>query len=230
MRSRFGIDFRSELPFGGRPSVAWALQALAGFGEPIVVGGPAGLSSRQVEGGNHFVDSVRRGLEAVQTEKFLLATADLPFLEAESVEDFVARSPEVADIAYPIIPIAACERAFPGIPRTTLGLREGRFTSGNLGLIRRSAMLSAVTVLERAYDARKSPLKLAQIVGWGTLGRVILGKIAPKTLPIAALEASVGRFLGVSISAVITEHADIAADIDSLEQYDQAVALWKRGE
>lgn len=219
LREATGVEFRASLPVDGRPMVELVLGAVRHLGAPILVGGPEGLTKRHVPAGRSFVESLRAGLDAVETETFLLVTGDLPFLTRDAVDDFLNRADPSAMISYPIVPIAEAERAFPGVKRTAIKLREGRFTGGNLGLIRTDAMRSAMPTIEKAYAARKQPLRLAAIVGFGTLLRVALGQVIPVTLPLATLERAVGRFLGGPVRAIVTPYAEIGADVDDLEQY-----------
>ena len=79
--------------------------------------------------------------------------------------------------------------------------------------------------MQQGYDARKSPLKLATIVGLGTLFRLILGKVLPATLPIPALEKAVGKVLQGPVKAIITPYAEIGTDIDSPEQFAELEKL-----
>jgi hypothetical protein len=199
--------------------VELVVAAVMHLGEPILVGGPEAISNRRVEAGKSFIESLARGLDEVKTESFLLVTADLPFLTPSGVDDFIARCDRQAMLNYPIIDIADAENQFPGMKRTTLKLRDGRFTGGNIALIQTDTMRNALPIMNHAYEARKKPLRLAGIVGPGTLLRVVLGKVAPQTLTIGALEGAVARFLGGSVRAVKTPFAEIGADIDNLEQW-----------
>ncbi|MGI8923224.1 MAG: NTP transferase domain-containing protein [Fimbriimonadales bacterium] len=230
LREATGCNLRAELPVRCKPTaqhVADELRQAGGDGQTIVVG-------YEVEGcltapaGNGFIGSLGNGLDRVASETFLLAAADLPFLTASSVAAFLAKcDPEMA-LNYPVIPVEACERAFPGMRRTSIKLREGRFTGGNIALANTDLMKRIFPVLEKAHANRKLPLKLALQVGLGALLRVVVGQIVPGTLPLAILEKRVGSFLGAPVRAVITEHADIGADVDNLDQYQQAVRILGR--
>jgi hypothetical protein len=124
----------------------------------------------------------------------------MPDVTTEDLTDVVARTPIDAEIAYPIIPLAACEAKYPGVARTSLRLREGTFTGGNVAVMHTESMRRSMAQMELAYVARKSPVKLAAILGFGTLLRVILGRAAPQTLPI-------------------THAAALGTDMDKPEQY-----------
>ena len=220
LRAASGAEFRADIEVCGRTLARTVLEAAGPLGEPILVGGPAGLTKRQTAAGDDFCGSLRNGLEQVATEKFLLITVDLPCLTTQALQDFLDRCDGQAGLNYPIVRADECERRFPGMKRTTLKLREGEFTGGNVALMQTEAMRRALPVMERAYSLRKSPLRLARELGLGVLGRVVLGQIWPQTLPVARLEKAVGRFLGVGVHGVVSGYAELGADLDSAEQYE----------
>ncbi|MBX7131781.1 MAG: NTP transferase domain-containing protein [Fimbriimonadaceae bacterium] len=224
-----GTEHRAMLPVGGRPMVEIVLAAVAHLGDPVVVGGPEGLAKRQVEGGRSFIESLGRGLGEVQTENFLLVTADLPFLTREGVDDFIARSDPSLLLNYPIVDVKVAEAAYPGMKRTAIKLREGRFTGGNVALMKTAAMRKALPIMEQAYAVRKKPFKLASMIGVRTLFRVVAGQVLPRTLTISVLEKAIAKFLGGPVRAVVTPFPEIGADIDTLEQWRAVSGASTRG-
>lgn len=214
-----GVAHRALLPFRGRPMVEIVAEAVSSVGRVVVVGETGGVQAEVVPSGDTFVESLRNGLGAVRDSNFLLTTADLPFLTRGAVEDFVARSSASIALNYPIILAEDCAARFPGMKRTTLRLREGVFTGGNLSLARTSAMRDLLPRLERAYELRKKPVALGRLVGLPTLMRLLVGLAVPKALTIAGLEKSVSRAIGSEVRAVRTPYAEIGADIDDLTQY-----------
>lgn len=191
----------------------------------VVVVGYRAARAEFVEGGNSFVESLRNGLAAVDSDQFLLSAADLPFLTENSLGDFLEKCERGAAINYPIVPVRICEERFPGMKRTSIKIREGRFTGGNVALANTELMRSIFPVLEQAYENRKKPLKLARQIGIWTLVRVAMGQAVAISLPLSALERQIGQFLGAPVRAIITENAEIGADVDDLAQYRQAVKL-----
>jgi len=214
-----GVEFRAGLPVRGRPMVAWVIEAVSHLGKVIVVGAPPGLSPHQLEAGATFIESLGRGIQAVTSDSFLLVTGDLPFLTRAAVDDFILRCDPAAMLSFPVIDVRESERAFPGMKRTSVKTREGRFTGGNIALIQTEQMRAALPVMERAYANRKKPLRLAAIVGIGTLFGVAIGQVVPRLLTLARLERAVGRCLGYPVRAIPTPFPEIGADIDNLEQY-----------
>ena len=122
-------------------------------------------------------------------------------------------------------------REFGPMKRTTLKLREGEFTGGNIMLIRAGAIAGNPGPIRAAYDRRKSPIALGSLLGWGLLAKIIASQIAfPKMLTIPLLEQAVGRVLGgsgpgakpVDARAIITPHASLGTDIDSPDDVAEA--------
>ena len=74
--------------------------------------------------------------------------------------------------------------------RTTLNVREGTFTGGNLMLLNGRVVLDHRETVMQAYAARKKPLQLGGMLGWGLLARIALAQaFSPGLLPISLLEA-----------------------------------------
>jgi hypothetical protein len=225
MREETGCEYRADLPFRRRTMLAWVLSAMPKGPEPIIVGGNPDAFGRRIAAGSNFVESLSRGLAEVREDRFLLATADLPFLSSESVEDFLSRCDPTALFNYPIVPEEACVRRYGDLTRTTLKLREGRFTGGNIALVHTELMRRSLPIIERAYRLRKSPLRLAGMVGAGTLLRVVIGQVFPWALPVATLEQAVGKVLGGPVRAIISEYGEIGVDIDNVSQYRRLMEI-----
>lgn len=217
-RAESGLQWRWQLPVHGHTLFEQVYEAVRHLGDVIAVGGPD--SVRATEPGKTFLKSLSRGMAQVKSEHMLLVTADVPDLNRDAVDRFVAAASPTSDLNYPIVPMSVCDATYPGLKRTALPLREGRFTGGNAAFVKSEAFRAALPTLEKAYALRKSPVRLAGMVGYGTLGRVVLSRIIPATLSVRELERRVGEFLGLSIRAVICHDASIGTDIDSKVQYD----------
>jgi CTP:molybdopterin cytidylyltransferase MocA len=231
-RAATGVENRALAPLAGRPMVAWVLEALAAATaiERIVLVGAEGLKEapgarQQLRGGGDLVETIERGVGACPGAGYvLLATADIPALTAEAIDAFVRAGLELAaDFIYPIIPRAANEASFPGMRRTYLRLTEGVFTGGNLFLIRPDVLLRQRELIRRAYAARKRPFRLAMMVGWLTLWRLWRGRLS-----LADAEAAISRLLGCRARAVITDHAELGADVDHVADLAAMAAYLER--
>lgn len=195
------------------------LDAVRPLGPVTCIGGPARPGVTIHPGGRSMLDSLRAALETNPSDPFLVTTCDIPDLTADDIQNWLNACPTDADLCYPIIPMALCERDYPGMKRTTLAVQGGPYTGGNLMRLRPDALRAALPVMERAYAARKSPLKLGAIVGLRTLGLVIGTKLLPGRVSVPSLEREVGRFLGISIRGVVCQSSAIGTDLDALDQY-----------
>lgn len=232
MQAATGVENRALVRLGEKTMLGYVIQALQGascLGRIFVVGDvPESEAYQRLAPGNTLVDNLFTGLRANTGEQpVLVVTSDIPFLTPHSVEDFVARAMATgAAFCYPIIPIAACQARFPQMRRTTLKVREGQFTGGNLMLLHpRSVEEHRETILS-AYAARKRPLQLGRMLGWGLLARVALAQmLTPRLISVSALETGVSRLLGCRAAAVVTEFAEIGTDVDKPEDVAAARSL-----
>jgi GTP:adenosylcobinamide-phosphate guanylyltransferase len=227
LRIATGCTLRAELPFDGKPMAAHVAEVVKRAAEPLntIVVGYELKGFPYAKAGASFVDSLRNGLDQVYSENFILAAADLPFLEEESIQEImVAANLEMA-LNYPIVRAEACAERFPNMKRTTLRIREGNFTGGNIAVANKKWLETIFPVLENAYASRKKPLRLAKQVGMKTLLRVLWGRLVPSSLSLAALEDASSKFLRAPVRAIVTNRADVGADVDSLEQYQTALDM-----
>lgn len=227
MRSAYGVEYRCELPWQGGTILDHVAEVASVIGDVTVVGGPERL--RTVEGGSDFVGSLEAGLGATKNTEVILVTADLPFLQAESLQTFVAQSDPDADLNFSVVPVEVCQKQFPQLKRTAIVTREGRLTGGNVCGCRREVLLGNMPLLARTYAKRKSPLALAGLVGPSFIVRFLLGQLMPGLVSLAYLERRVSQVLGFRASAVVCPFADIGTDIDNITQYKAVEKLQNDG-
>jgi GTP:adenosylcobinamide-phosphate guanylyltransferase len=216
-----GVTNRALIPINGRPMVSYVVDALRGAKsvERIVLVGdlPDSLDYARVGDQGGFVENLFAGLEACRGAEYaLVATADIPFVTSESVDDFVRNGRDLcADVVYPVVRVEECYRRFPGVKRTAASLRDGKLTGGNMVLMRPEFMLAQRDRIADAYGARKSPIRLALMLGIGTTLRAVVALTAvPSLLSVGHLEAAVGRLLGGTARAYVSSYSEIATDID----------------
>ncbi|MDQ2986418.1 MAG: nucleotidyltransferase family protein [Armatimonadota bacterium] len=227
LRKATGCTLRAELPFAGEPMAAKVAKTVKEAIEPLntIVVGYELKGFPYAKAGATFVDSLRNGLDQVYSENFLLVAADLPFLEADSVREIVVSANLEMALNYPIVRSEACAERFPAMKRTTLRIREGKFTGGNIAVANKKWLQTIFPVLDEAYANRKKPLALASQIGIGTVIKVLWGRLFPSSLSLSTLEDAASKFLRAPVRAIATNRADIGADVDSLEQYQIALEL-----
>lgn len=236
MEAATGVSNRALVELGGRTMLSYVVDALAGargIDRLFVVGDvPADSRYERVHGGKTLMDNLLAGLHAAspngEADRVLVSTSDTPFLTPESIDFFLRESLTTgANLCYPIIPISVCQERFPEMKRTTLKLRDGAFTGGNMMVLDSRFILSNQDTILRAYAARKSVSQIGRLLGWGLLARILAAQLlSPSLLTLASLEAGVSRLIGAGCHAraVVTPYAEIGTDVDKPED----IAIAKR--
>ena len=225
MRAATGVENRALMPLGDGTMLDYvtaALRRAASVRDIYVVGEvPTGTGYHTVSGGATLLDNLMAGLREAGSgaggEQVLISTSDIPFLTPEAVEDFlVSATQSGADICCSYVPVEMCYARFPDMKRTAVKMREGQMTLGNLMLINPQFLIANQVLIARAYDARKSPIQVARMLGAGLLIRLLLAQLlTPSLLTIGALENGVGRLLGGARAAGIrSEYPEIGTDVD----------------
>lgn len=210
------VSHEALIPIQGRAMVDYVLDALAKSPsiDSIRIVGPTvrreGLTV--VVPGPSLFDNIERGLKDLPPDDpVVVATADIPLLTSAIVETFLeeaARLGEV-DMIYPVIPQSSILGTWPGVQRTYFRFAEGVFTGGNLFLVRPRVASVLRTRAERLLQHRKSPLKLARDIGYGTLVKFLVGRLS-----IPEVEERAGELLGLTGRALIFLHPEVGVDVD----------------
>lgn len=227
-----GTPHRSLAQALGKPLITHVTDALLSSGttvESIVVVGAAPLNSPffNIMDQGDFVSNLFAGLNRHQEAEFvLIVTADLPYITGEAVLTFTNEALELARmesacLVWPVVNAVDCYSRFPGIRRTTLRLQEGEVTGGNIALVSPQAILAQRETISIAFSARKSPIKLAQMLGFSTILRLFLSQnVSPQLLSIAWLERRVSFLLGTEARALVTSLPELATDIDRPSDFE----------
>jgi GTP:adenosylcobinamide-phosphate guanylyltransferase len=215
------------LEMGGRRMLDFVLDALRGagrVGRVLAVATPdvrphLPVDVAYLEAGGEVIDNVVRGVTAFGGDRpVLIATSDIPFITPAIVDDFVGQCLATpADLYYPAIPRVDAEARFPGVERTYAKLRDGTFTGGNMFVVTPRLVRESAGRVRAFVDARKSPAKMASMIGPGFVIGLLMG-----TLSIAQLEAKVGAMFGARGKVIITRHAEIGVDVDKLSDLELA--------
>lgn len=167
-----------------------------------------------IKPGDSFVESLKAGFDAarkIKAENIMVITADLPYVRKETIDSFIASCPD-ADLVYPIISQEISEKQFPNQKRTYAKLVDGRFTGGNGVLLKAAIIPRLLPFADKAYRARKSPLRLAMLLGFITVIKLFIGRAR-----IAELEQKVSSLLGAKVKTLECSDASLGTDLDRLE-------------
>jgi hypothetical protein len=168
--------------------------------------------------------SALNGINALPLSEFILqGTADLPFLKASSLKGFIDQcEKDLHDFHIPVISKDEYDKHYPQFARTYGKLKEGQLTGGNFFIYRREAFLKNVERVQQLIKNRKSPLKLASMLGIGLLVKFVTG-----TLDLPYAEKRFGKiFNNISVKAEMIPFADIFVDIDKAHEIPLIKAAW----
>jgi molybdopterin-guanine dinucleotide biosynthesis protein A len=230
---------KALLEVAGRPMVAHVVEALERSPRvaDITV---AGIERSSLDLGSHLhylpnrptllqngLDGLRALLQRrPRTTHVLVTGSDTPLLTDAAVTWFIdGCGRRSADLYVALAERWRVEALFPSSRRTYMPTRVGPLCSADLFLVRPDVMLRHEALLQRLLSRRKSSLGLVRAVGWGWLLRLVLGRLHPDDLRLAAM-----RLAGVQMRPVLLPFAGAAMDVDKPFQMEMVRAfLEQRG-
>lgn len=215
------VSVKGLVPVAGKPMVEWVVDALreADSIAEVAVVIPADADTAPwahkvdhlVVSQGRFVDNVLAGVDAFDSDRrVLVATGDLPALTAQAVDDFVTQSlSREAEVSYPLVRKSDMEHQFPGSARTFVRISGGPVTGGNMMLLTREIVHRNRDIGQRLFETRKSPVKMAKVIGVPFILKLVAGKLDP-----VDVEKKLAQLLGGTCAAIYTVYASIGADVD----------------
>lgn len=170
-----------------------------------------------VEGTDSIVSNILLTLEHFPEEKeILIATSDIPMITRDAIEDFITRCRlKNVDLCYSIVDKKVNDRKYPGVRRTYARLWEGQFTGGNVFYFNPAVKDKCKDFVEKMLEYRKSPAKMAGVLGFWFLIRLALG-----ILTINAIQRKCEVLLGIKGAAIISPYPEIGNDVDRLSDLE----------
>lgn len=207
-----------------------AIEAARGAGaRRIVVIGGAEVRAHCEERVDAVVDesvdgaeNVRRAIASCADEPLLLSSSDMPFVTPEALADFVTRA-RWFDLALPLAEGVEYERTYPNAPPHVTALGADRVANGNLVYFGPGVAARAIVQAQRFFDARKSLVRMAAL-----LGPTLLLRFLTRTLRIAHVEARGRQVLGLDVRAIRAASPSLCFDVDSIDDYRYAVGYAAR--
>lgn len=164
-------------------------------------------------------ENLRRALHAWDDDAPLLyLTSDLPFITGNALRAFIEASP-ANTIALPLTEWDEFTRRFPDAPPFGITLAGEKVVNGGAFVLPAGSCGTVEAFATRFFEARKSPLRMAKLTGVSLLLKFLL-----RRLSVGALEAQAGRLLGIPAKAVRNSPAELAYDVDVLEEYTYAIS------
>jgi GTP:adenosylcobinamide-phosphate guanylyltransferase len=167
-----------------------------------------------------LLENLKAALKSLHTDKVLIITSDLPLITTEDLKQFVTTAYlKEAEIVYSICDKQTCELIAPGVKRTCVTLSDGTFTGGNVFMVNdRKALNEHFELVEKVYDMRKSPLKLASLLGAKVIFSLLFSRIFGKcSLSAKDLAKIASKSFGFPVEAQFAM-GSLGCDIDDYGQ------------
>jgi len=223
-------DSKALIDVAGKPMVQWVLDALGNAKQVdnvIIIGlspksgitckRPIYYISNQGRMLANIVAGVDKALELNKRNKYVLVvSSDIPTLKSEMVDWLVKTCMETKDdLYYGVCPKDVMEARFPGSKRTYTHLKDMDVCGADINLTHVRMATEHLDMWESLIGSRKSPLKQAGIIGFGTLFALFTRRL---TLEDAVKR--VGDRIGIKGRAIVWPYAEPCMDIDKPSQLE----------
>jgi GTP:adenosylcobinamide-phosphate guanylyltransferase len=223
-------DSKALIDVAGKPMIQWVLDALGNakkVDNVIIIGlspksgvtckKPIYYVSNQGRMLANIVAGVDKALEINKKNKYVLVvSSDIPTLKSEMVDWLIDTCMETKDdLYYGVCPKDVMEARFPGSKRTYTHLKDMDVCGADMNLTHVRMTTEHLDMWESLIGSRKSPLKQAGIIGFGTLFALFTRRLT--------LEDAVKRVcdrIGIKGRAIVWPYAEPCMDIDKPSQLE----------
>ena len=221
-----GQSVKALAPCRGVTLLELAIRAArdAGANDVAVVGGEEvrraiGADTRVIGEDASGSENLRRALHAWDDDAPLIyLTSDMPFITGKTLRAFIEASPN-GTFALPLTEWDEFTRRFPEAPPFGITLAGEKVVNGGAFILPAGSCRTIETFATRFFNARKSPLRMAQLTGVPLLLKFLFRKLS-----VGALETHAERLLGIPARAVRNSPPELAYDVDVLEEYTYAIS------
>src|ERR1044072_920843 len=221
-------DSKALIDVAGKPMIQWVLDALGNakkVDNVIIIGlspktgvtckKPIYYVSNQGRMLANIVAGVDKVLELNKKSKYVLVvSSDIPTLKSEMVDWLIDTCMETKDdLYYGVCPKDVMEARFPGSKRTYTHLKDMDVCGADMNVTHVRLATEHLDMWESLIGSRKSPLKQASIIGFGTLFALFTRRLT--------LEDAVQRVcdrIGIRGRAIVWSHAEPCMDVDKPNQ------------
>lgn len=232
-----GVKSKTLIKFGDKTILRTTIEALRGapeVGRIVVVGTPevvahedakladavlpeAGSSPKNIWAATQHLQGLN-----FPPDRVLIVTSDMPYLQSSSISRFFGLCDHSVDFNVSLVAKDDYEEEFPGATATFVRLLDGHWTTGGVFLITTRGLKVALDHIESVFARRKSKLGMARL-----LGLKFVWDYANKKLTVSDVERKVMGILNVRGRAVPGSPAELAYDIDYIDDYQYVVSSRK---
>ncbi len=214
---------KALIPVSGTPCVEHVLEALRATPDVarIALAGPAAvfdhpaarLAEVHLPGESSIVDKLFAAAAAFEDDhKLLMVPCDIPLVSPAALSDVIRRCPADCAFFHPVVEKSAAVGAFPEHKWLFIKLREAVVVTTNIIILDPKWLLERPDLARTLEALRQHPTRMALRWGLGFLLRYKLG-----LLDLGYCERLFSRVLDAPCRGVITDHVDLAMDLDRPE-------------
>ena len=223
-------DAKALIDIAGKPMVQWVLDALGdakNVDNVIVIGlsprsgvtckKPLHFLSNQGRMLANIVAGVTKALELNKKNKYVLVvSSDIPAIKPEMVDWLIETCMQTKDdLYYGVCPKDVMESRFPGSKRTYTHLKDMDVCGADMNITHVRMATEHLDMWEQLIGTRKSPLRSASIIGFGTLF-----KLATRQLTLDEAVSRVSQRIGIKGRAIVWPNAEPCMDVDKPHQLE----------
>jgi GTP:adenosylcobinamide-phosphate guanylyltransferase len=223
-------DSKALIDVAGKPMIQWVLDALSAakhVNNVIVIGlssksgvtcnKPLHFLSNQGRMLANIVAGVNKSLELDKKSKYvLIVSSDIPAIKSEMVDWLVETCMQTKDdLYYGVCPRDTMEKRFPNSKRTWTHLKDMDVCGSDINVSHVRMATEHLDLWEQLIGTRKSPLKQASIIGFGTLFSLFIRQL---TLEDAVTRVS--NRIGIKARAIVWPYAEPCMDVDKPHQLE----------
>jgi NDP-sugar pyrophosphorylase family protein len=221
---------KAMIDIAGKPMVQWILDALgdAKKVDNVIVIGLSSKSGVTCKKPLHFVSNqgrmlanivtgINKALELNKRSKYVLVvSSDIPAIKPEMIDWLIKTCMETKDdLYYGVCPKDVMESRFPGSKRTYTHLKDMDVCGADMNITHVRMATEHLDMWEQLIGSRKSPLKSASLIGFGTLLALFTRRLT--------LEDAVTRVckrIGIKGRAIVWPYAEPCMDVDKPSQLE----------
>jgi CTP:molybdopterin cytidylyltransferase MocA len=221
---------KALIDVAGKPMVQWVLDALseARDVENVIVVGLTAKSGLRCSKPLHYISNQGRMLSNIvagveqalalnpRAEYVLIVSSDIPAVKPDQVDWLIETAMQTHDdIYYGVCPRAVMEARFPESHRTYTKLKDMQVCGADMNITHVSMATEHLDMWEELIGNRKSPLKQAATIGYGTLLLLAAGRL---TLDEAVKR--VAKRIGIAGRPIVWDEAEPCMDVDKPHQLE----------
>lgn len=223
-------DSKALIDVAGKPMIQWVLDALGDSKhvDNIIIIGLSARNNLACKKPIHYLPNQGRMLSNIvagvqkslalnkKNQYVLIVSSDIPTVKSEMVNWLIETCQHTQDdLYYGVCPRNVMETRFPNSNRTWTHLKDMDVCGADMNVSHVRNATEHLEMWESLIGSRKSPLKQAGIIGYGTLF-----KLLTRQLTLEEAVSRVSERIGFKGRAIVWPYAEPCMDVDKPHQLE----------